>query len=265
MAPDSVLSVQHLHATVISSSTQAKSMHLIYLDDSGDADVYGFSALAVPVRCFRPTLLQIKEFRRALQRSDGIFVNREFHAVDFVSGRGKIGRRVVPKGRRCQIFRETIQFVTGLPGVRLFNAFGRRDQKLQLLERLINRINRTMRAWGSHGILFFDEGEERAYTKLVRKMGVYNPIKSAYGCWPDGAEYRNIPIEHVVEDPSFRRSKQSYFIQIADFCGYALLQKERPTQNPKRQRYGLHEVFAMLAPICVTEAFRNDPLGIVRP
>jgi hypothetical protein len=240
-------------------------MHFIYIDDSGDSDLYGFSALAIPARNFRPTLQAIKEFRRNLRASDGIYINREFHAVDFVTGRGKIAAGVVTKWRRCEIFRETIDFTTRLTEARLFNAFGPRAEKIQSLERLINRINRTMLEWHSTGVIFFDEGEERAYTKLVRRMGVYNPIRSQYGRWPDGNEFRNIPIEYVIEDPNFRRSKQSYFIQLADFCGYALLQRERPTANPKRMRYRLHEVFERLGPICVREAFRQDPFGIVRP
>jgi hypothetical protein len=239
-------------------------MHLVYIDDSGDPNVYGFSALAVPVQQFRPILLKIKEFRRDLRGSDRIFINREFHAVDFVAGRGRIADRIVTKGRRCEIFREVITLTTKLPGVRLFNAFGPRDNKLRLLERLINRINRTMEQWKSLAVLFFDEGEERAYTKLVRKMGVYNQIRSAYGTWQDGNLYKNMPIEHVIEDPAFRRSKQSYFIQMADFCGYALLQQERPTANPKRMRYALHQVFKTLSPICVREASPTDPFGIVR-
>ena len=240
-------------------------MHLIYIDDSGDNNVYGFSALAIPVERFRESLLAIKDFRRQLRDSDGIFINREFHAVDFVAGRGRIGSRVVTKWRRCRIFRDTICLVTRLPEARIFNAFGSRDQKLQTLERLVNRMNRTMREWHSRAVLFFDEGEERAYLKLIRRMGVYNPIRSQFGRWPEGNEYRNIPIEYVIEDPAFRRSKQSYFIQLADFCGYALLQRERPTTNPRRARYALHEVFETLAPVCVTEAFRGDPFGVVRP
>jgi hypothetical protein len=121
-----------------------------------------------------------------------------------------------------------------------------------------------MSEWESAGILIFDEGEERQYTRLVRRMGVFNPIRSRHGLWPDGKEYKNIPIEHVVEDPSFRRSKNSYFIQLADFCGYAMLQRERPTTSEKRARYRLHEAFPMLDAICVKEANRKDPFGIIR-
>jgi hypothetical protein len=240
-------------------------MHLIYIDDSGDADVYGYSALCLPAEHFRLALQQVKAFRHGLRERYGIFVNKEFHAVDFCSGRGRLGKSMVAKWHRCEIFRETLGQITKLPCARLFNAFGSRDGKLRTLERLINRINRSMQNIGSVAMLIFDEGEERVYTRLVRKMGVYNPIPSAFGMWPGGAQYRNIPIEHVIEDPSFRRSKQSYFIQLADFCGYALLQKERPTMCPKKRRFGLHDGFQILQPICVKEANPGDPFGIIRP
>jgi hypothetical protein len=93
-------------------------------------------------------------------------------------------------------------------------------------------------------------------------MAVYNPIRSRFGVWEDGKEYKNMPTELIIEDPSFRRSSQSYFIQLADFCGYALLQRERPTAS--RMRYGIHEMFPTLEPICVKEANPYDPFGTIR-
>jgi hypothetical protein len=51
--------------------------------------------------------------------------------------------------------------------------------------------------------LISDEGKEVAYTRLIRKMGVYNPIPSRMGAWPEGTATRNIPIELILEDPVF--------------------------------------------------------------
>jgi hypothetical protein len=237
-------------------------MHIVYIDDTGDDRLYGFAALAIPATDFRSILLRIIDFRRELRDSDGIYVTKEQHAWKFVSGRGKIGHRTVPKGRRAQIFRDTLAHCSSLPGVKLFTAFGARDSKLQTLERMLNRINRAMQDWESRAILVFDEGEERAYTRLTRRMAVFNPIRSQYGRWPEGSEFRNIPTDLIIEDPNFRRSSQSFFIQLADFCGYALLQKERPT--PGRMRYNIHETFPVLRPICVTEANPQDEFGIIR-
>jgi hypothetical protein len=239
-------------------------VHLIYLDDSRDERLCVFSALAVPSDEWREAFSAVRQFRRALKQTDGILVHAEFHAWKFVSGRGYLGPRVVAKGRRCQIFRDALAMVAGLPGVRLWNAVFPASDEERAFERLLNRINRTMEAWGSRAILICDEGKETVYTRLTRRMGVYNPIPSRYGTRTDtGAVTKNIPIARILEDPFFKRSDQSYFIQFVDFCAYALLRRERPV--PSKTKYGIDQAFTALSPILVREATRRDPEGILRP
>jgi hypothetical protein len=49
-----------------------------------------------------------------------------------------------------------------------------------IFERMVNRINRTMAEWKSNALIVHDEGKD--YTSLIRRMGVYNPIRSKYNC-----------------------------------------------------------------------------------
>lgn len=239
-------------------------MHLVYIDDSQDEQLCIFSALAIPAEQWQEAFAQVRQFRRHLKQSDGIYVYKELHAWEFVSGRGQIADRVVPKGRRCQLFKEALQTVAGLPGVRLFNAVFPTKQDERAFERLLNRINRTMMNWDSRAILICDTGKESAYTRLCRKMHVYNPIPSKQSTWQDtGTVTKNIPIERIIEDPFFKRSDQSYFIQLVDFCAYALLRRERPI--PSKTKYGLDRAFELLTPILVLEASTRDPDGIIRP
>lgn len=78
----------------------------------------------------------------------------------------------------------------------------------------------------------------------------YNPIPSKYGLWLDtGEAYKNIPIDRILEDPLFKDSEQSYFIQLVDFCAYALLRRERPIHS--KTKYGLDKAFDILSPILV--------------
>lgn len=239
-------------------------MHLIYIDDSRDEQLCAFSALAIPANEWRNAFQQVRQFRRDLKKSDGIYVYKELHAWEFVSGRGRIADGIVTKGRRCQIFKDALQKVSALPGARLFNAvFPAKDDE-RAFEWLLNRINRTMQAWDSRAILICDEGKEIAYTRLTRRMGVYNPIPSRFGVWMDtGATTKNIPIERIIEDPFFKKSQQSYFVQLTDFCAYALLRRERPI--PSKTKYGLDQAFNLLSPILVREASTRDPEGIIRP
>jgi hypothetical protein len=237
-------------------------MHLIYIDDSQDNPLYCFSALAVPADHWLDTFREVKEWRRGLRTSDGIFITKELHAWKFVSGRGRISDRVVTKGRRCNLFHGSLDFIAGLTDIKLFNVC-LHDRQDWAFERLLNRINRTMQEWRSYALLICDEGKEADYTRLVRKMSVHNPIPSRYGVWQDtGRKTRNIPIERIIEDPFFKKSEKSYFIQLVDFCAYALLRREKPL--PSKTRYGLDKAFLRLEPVCVKEACKRDPLGIIR-
>ncbi len=223
-------------------------MYLVYVvDDPRDEHLCVFSALAVSSDHWRDAFSMGREFRRNLKDRDGIFVHTEFHAWKFVSGRGRLGNVIVPKGRRCQIFKDALRLVATLPGVRLFNAVFPARAEERAFGRLLNRSHRTMEAWDSRAILICDQGKETVYTRLTRRMGVYNPIPSLYGTWPGTGRTRNIPIERILEDPFFKRSDQSYFIQLVDFCAHALLRRERPL--PSKTRYGLDLAFALLSPI----------------
>lgn len=236
-------------------------MYFCYIDDSGDEKVRVFSVVAIPIATWRVCFERIRDYRRKLKQEKGIFVTVEFHATEFVSGRGRISATPIGKYERCKIFNRTLTEVTQLPGARIFNAIGPKDKEAILYERLLNRINRTLVSWQSPGLLISDEGKD--YTSLVRRMGVHNPIPSMFGGWPEGRT-KNIVLGQIYEDPVFRKSHRSYFIQIADFCAYALLRSEY--HLPSKNKYGLHHSFDLLRSICTPECFRADQrrLGIIR-
>jgi Protein of unknown function (DUF3800) len=191
-------------------------MHICYIDDSGDENGRVFSVLSIPVDSWNECFQAVKTFRHELRKKEGIYVSVEFHATEFVAGRGRISKIYIPKGARCRIFNETLKFVSCLSDVRLFNAAGPKREELKIFERLLNRVNRTMKAWDSKALLVSDEGKD--YTSLIRRMRVFNPISSRYGGWEDGDLTKNIPLDRIIEDLFFRKSHRSYFIQLADFC-----------------------------------------------
>jgi len=248
-------------------------MHMFYMDESMDEQTCVLSALSVPVQRWHETFAQIREFRRSLRRDYGIYVRKELHAWKFVSGRGRPSDRIIGKSERAKIFRQALNPITELPETRLFNAVANRKQYEKTFEWLLNRINRTLRAWDSYGLVICDEGKEDALTRLVRRMYVYNPIPSRYGVWFDcddtggwtstGQGWKNIPLDRIVEDPWFKSSTQSYFIQLADFAAYSLLRRESPV--PSKTKYGLDRAFEILGPVLFREASRSDPEGIIRP
>ncbi|WP_353630659.1 DUF3800 domain-containing protein [Achromobacter xylosoxidans] len=236
-------------------------MYIFYMDDSGENGLHIFSALGVEDKNWREVSNAIRNYRRALRRHAGIFMNKELHATKFMSGRGRPSDRHLDPALRRRVFQYTLKCLAKLGPEKLilFNVAVRNQQ--WAYERMLNRINRTMEARDSYAIIISDEGKEAEYTKLVRKMGAYNPIPSKFGTWDGGATGgKNIPISRVLEDPVFRNSESSYLIQAVDFCAYALLRKEKPLDRIS----GVSDDFALLEPICFKAANQNDPFGIVR-
>lgn len=237
-------------------------MFLAYVDDSGDEHYRCYSALLVHESAWRTHLETFRSYRRALKVSDGVFVTKELHATEFIAGRGRLGNATVSKGRRCEIYHETLDMIAKLPKLKMLNAFASRGAEKQVFERLVNRLNRTMAEWNSRAIIIHDEGKD--YTNLIRRMGVYNPVRSMYGTWSDGSSVKNMPTDRIVEDIVFRDSKRSSFIQMADFCAYALFRSEIPL--PSKEKYGINTAFRVLEPLCISAAYARDPrhLGIIR-
>jgi hypothetical protein len=189
-------------------------MHLVYLDDSRDEELCVFSGLIIPAAEWRSCFEQLRTFRRQRKVTDGIFVRKELHAWKFVSGRGRISDRIVTKYRRAEIFREALALAAAMSGVRIINGVTTANDDERLFEWIATRIHNTTERWNSHALLICDQGKEANYTRLIRKMGVFNPIPSMLGVWPEGTPTRNITVDRILEDQYFKDSRRSYFIQL---------------------------------------------------
>lgn len=80
-------------------------MHLCYIDDSGDEHVRAFSLISIPVLEWHACFKHVKAYRRAMKEQHGIYVMKELHATEFVSGRGKVADEQIAKPERSQALR----------------------------------------------------------------------------------------------------------------------------------------------------------------
>lgn len=217
-----------------------------------------------------------------------------------MGGRGQVSDRIINKHTRSRIFHSLLKLVAELPDVKVFNICletnGRRDPQLDAWDRLLNRIERTMLAaeqkelpyrkdllarlspsegaagnalqtrllsYAPRAMIFADEGRELEITRVYRKMTVFNPIPSQFGSWSEGTT-KNMPVQRIIEDPVFKPSHHSFFIQLADCVSFALLKRETPP-TPNIAKYGIEKFFEQcLSGVCFKDSSRNDPLGIVR-
>ncbi len=224
------------------------------------------------------------------------------HSYEFVSGHGKYSPSILGKYQRSQIYYGLLDLVTQLPNVYVINiaipVSGRSDPEMDAWDRLLNRIERTMKsvedkelrtrkrllselddkiesktaeeikerllAFRSMAMIIADEGRESELTKVCRKMRVFNPVPSSYGEWSKGTHTQNITTEHVIEDPVFKPSHRSYFVQLADCAAFALLKREVPP-TPRIKKYNIQKMWnKTIGKISLRQAARNDPFGVVR-
>ncbi|GMV92957.1 MAG: hypothetical protein AMXMBFR82_27350 [Candidatus Hydrogenedentota bacterium] len=258
-------------------------MFMMYVDESGDCGItnspsryFALSGLVVHELRWHDTLDQLIAFKRTLRDRFDLPMRTEFHAAAFISRPGKL--TVIPKHDRLTMIRHFADCLASIPDIAVVNVIvdkeGRSDD-FDVFERawtvLIQRFENTM----SHrnfpgpcnaddrGILFVDRTDDKKLTRLLRRMRRYNPIPSKIEYRAAGADaYRNLLLTRVVEDPTFRDSAHSFFIQAVDLTAFLLYQKFAPSAYIKKK--SAHNYFNRLDPILCTVAAGRDPQGIVR-
>lgn len=248
-------------------------MHIYYADESYDSTKFVLSALGLKVTHWRQALDKIKQFRKGLRQKWGIKLRAQLHARTFIRHcSDRVSTKKLSLADRRQVFEECLDFICTLP-VKITNvcltmgAYGQEVNKAHeaALDRLYNRIQATMAnpLRNSYAVVIFDRGKEVHITRLSRRMSVVNFIPSQFGAWPGGKKSRNIVIDRVIEDPVFRFSGESYFLQLVDFAAFALLKREVPP-TPFIQRHGYHQLFPKLVPVLFRGASPREVHGIVR-
>jgi hypothetical protein len=235
---------------------------MVYIDESGDDTCSIMSALAIPSYSWQACFNHIRDWRKSLNERYGLAIRKELHAFKFVAGRGRPSRRIIDKSTRAEIFREALRLCAGFGANHdacLFNVcVGQRAEYLLCCEWLMNRIQRYLSSFAGNAVLFFDSGYENGHTKLLRRMRVFNRLPSHY---PPG--YYDAPVVNILEDPVFRDSAEAPFIQLVDFCAYALLRKQKSAT--RADKYAIGEAFSLLEPVLMRKASNSDPFGIIRP
>lgn len=234
-------------------------MYLIYIDESYDDTHFAYSAVFVPAFEWNRVFSDILKWRRDLFLVHRIPLDYELHATDFVGGRGEPNENR-DKDYRAGVFKNAFSVFEEINGISVMNGITR-DKKshLKLFEYMLNRINRTLEARNAFGVLVCDEGNENKLISIVRKMKKENDVPSQINT----GQALNLPLERIIEDPLFKTSKSSYFIQVADLIAFSLLRSEKAVEST---RVDVRNAFDVLNKVLIKQAFKNDPKqkGIVR-
>ena len=105
----------------------------------------------------------------------------------------------------------------------------------------------------SYGIVLFDRANEKVATTHVRKL---------MGTGATGQSIQGVRIGWIIEDPFYRNSSDSFFIQAVDMIAYTLKEQEFPISA--RKKYNADRIFKnMLVDSCYHSS-NSSPDKIIR-
>ncbi len=248
----------------------------MFVDESGDTGLvssptryFVLCGIVVHELRWRQVMDELLKFRRSLKVDFGLNISSEIHAAEFFNK----GHPTIQKYQLLEIVRRFTDRLATIPDLSLVSVAVDKQGKPAgydvfenawgaLLQRFENTLARRNfpgdRTRDDRGMLFCDNTNEKKLRKLIRKMRAYNPIPNQA---PFGPGYRNLQIQHVIEDPNFRNSAHSYLVQAVDVCAYVLKQHLQPSKYFKAK--SANNYFLRLDPICCKHATRNHPQGVV--
>ena len=251
----------------------------MYVDESGDSGMvnsptryFVLTGLILHELRWRLYLDQVVDFRRRRKAAYGLKLREEIHAAALINKPGDLAR--IPRYHRLAILREFADELAAMPDLNLINVVVDKQGKAidydvfgMAWKAIVQRFENTLshhnfsgpRNPDDRGMVFPDHTEDKKLTELLRAMRRYNPItnQAAYGIG-----YRNLTLSNIVEDPNFRNSADSYWVQAADLAAFLLYQ--HPAPNASLKKKSGQNYFSRLDGILCKVASTSDPQGIVR-
>lgn len=251
----------------------------MYVDESGDAGMvnsptryFVLTGIVVHELRWAPYLEQLISFRHRMRDTFGLRAREEFHAAGMLTKPGPLVR--IKRQDRLTMIRSFANELANMPDLNIVNVVVDKqgaapddyDPFAMAWKILTQRLDNTMRYRNfrgpanqdERGMILADHTNDKKLMQLTRQMRRYNPIPNQPKF---GLGYRDMPISVLVDDPSFRNSAHSYFIQAADLAAFLLYQRIAP--NGYMRRKGGRAYFKRLDPVLCKVASRQDDDGIV--
>ena len=249
-------------------------MYFCYVDESGDAGKYDpenagksgspyfiLTGMIVEADKWKASLDVIKSFRKHLAAKAYLPYEVEFHCSEIIdphkiavlrqisipdrwgliSGFAEtIGRRIPCAIIAVVVKKATCRLITG-------------DYNLDAIVTLYQAFDEFLKMHMAYGSVLFDRTSEKSVTTYIRGL---------MGTGPGNRSFPDIHIGRIIEDPIFRESSHSFFIQAADVIAYTLKEKEFPIAS--RKKFSADRIFQnMLIDRCIRCSLTGED-GIIR-
>jgi hypothetical protein len=261
--------------------------YLMYVDESGDSnlnltirnvpDYFALTGLIIEIDAWRDDYQIYKDLKTHLRSNYGFRVRQELHGHDIVRNKRpyhylRLNRNVIRA-----IYSDVITHILLLRNVHIINVFllktdpnvvtGIRyfDNNIEELawNRIATRFDTFLRRKvnANYGLIIPDESRVSLIRRSLRKWRVVNYQRTRSGSL-------NFPLIRVIEDPLFKDTRDTPFLQFADMVNYSLVMRENVSRNaPGKNRFRKiqgHTLFNVLRPLLLLSATYTDPNGIIR-
>lgn len=249
----------------------------MYVDESGDSglmnspvDYFVLSGLVVHELRWNNLLDELIKFRRYLKAKKGLKLRDEIHGSNMINKPGELKR--IKRNDRVDIMKKCLIWLAGQCDINIINVVvdkrGKTDDVFEIAwKALIQRFENTIRNRNfpgpqnpdDKGMILPDRTDNKKLQMILRKMRRYNVIPNYQNLFGVGG--RNLTLEFIIEDPFFKESAHSYFIQMTDLIAYYVRQLYEPNVYFKKK--GGAKYFYKLDPILCKHASRSHQYGIV--
>jgi hypothetical protein len=207
-------------------------MRIVYFDESGDdgyphysSPLFALTAVYMHYLQWQANLGRIREFRSQLRRDYGVPVKTEIHTKYFILNKRPYRGLGLAQSSRLRVI-DLLADLVGSLELRVVNvvinkpAIQRDDYQVldTALRYAVQRIENDLDSRLNPAARFLavtDEGRVGAMRSTTRRIQRINYIPSRFGA----ASYRR-EITTMIEDPLPKDSRESYFIQVADFVAF---------------------------------------------
>lgn len=259
-------------------------MFISYFDETGDdgypeysSEIFVLTSIYLYYQNWKDIYLKIYDFRKYLKEAYGFPTKLEFHTNKFMLNKKPFRIYGWDEKERIKIVKNFAEFISTLDMKSInvciqklkINSSNEKYYKNVLgaslnfnAQRIENDIKKIEPS--SKFIIITDEGRVSSLRKTTRKIQKINFIPSKFGSTP----YRQ-EINLLIEDPLPKNSKDSYFIQIADFISYFvyLYFIDRNNWHNRLKEWfdekKLEEIINLLDPIFNKNASASNPHGFV--
>ena len=228
-------------------------MYFCYTDESGDWGEYDaqhpeksgsryfiLCGLILPSKNWKSSLETLKAYRKLIARQAYLPYDVEFHCSDMIDTHKTKAYTQISIPDRWKLisgFAETIGQYGAFSIICVVidkskNVIDSQSYMTEAVANLYIAYDQFLRSNEENGILFFDRANEKHITTHARKL---------LGTGSSGTTIPGVRIGWVVEDPIFRTSSDSIFIQAADVIAYTLKEKEFPQTS--RKKFNADKIF----------------------